>query len=76
MTASEFLYDKAGDYLLMSKSKVEKLLIEFAQHHVGQALKEASKKAYRYSRSESVLHCSCSISKESILTAYPKENIQ
>ena len=70
MIADEFI----KNYGCNSRKDIRECMIEFAQYHVEQALKEASEKA------EIILHCDMPetehINIESILTAYPKENIK
>tara|TARA_R110000822_G_scaffold178776_1_gene318693 strand:- start:87 stop:359 length:273 start_codon:yes stop_codon:yes gene_type:complete len=60
---------------------VPSMMIEFAQYHVEQALKEASKSAEIYEIPENPYNPSFGIKdrvvdKDTILNAYPKENIK
>ena len=86
MTAEKFLnkwITKPLDY-----NDIENLMIEFARYHVEQALKEASEKAelYRYNngfkqskaniKEEYCFTYRVAIDKETILNAYPLENIK
>jgi hypothetical protein len=55
-----------------SQGDIERLMIEFAKYHVEQALKEASEKA----EWSGYALASVEIDKDSILDAYPLENIK
>lgn len=86
MTAEEFLLEN-NEKLLKGLSRLElnKLLIEFAKLHVEQALKIASEQVYHdiqidwcdpYDYSAGHNGIKGDIDKESILNAYPLENIK
>ena len=73
MTAEEFLqehsqishyYDPETERMVCFADQVKQAMVEFAQHHVEQALKAASESIECYNSEQ-----------ESILNAYPKENI-
>ena len=61
------------------KGDVKHAMIEFAKMHVEEALKKASKKAtisYEYSGNTGSEYCDEFVNKQSILNAYPLENIK
>jgi hypothetical protein len=92
MTAEEFYLKKTGWESLDSFEEfdhpedVVKYMIEFAKYRVEQALKEASEKACLEVENYKGKHLSieeslddytdCRVNKESILNAYPLENIK
>ena len=78
LTAEEFLWDKRNGNGFHDH-ELPDLLIEFAKLHVEAALKEASEKAHHYH----VATWKCEpkgiqpeVNKDSILNAYPLENIK
>jgi len=76
MTADTFLLSKdAHDFRLSNSGEwLSDFMIEFAKYHVKEALNQASEKAEMVIYSHSAE--SETISKESILNAYPEENIK
>lgn len=83
MTAKEFLRNKKNVIGLRSQAsplgsegtEIE-VMIEFAQYHVTEALKAASEKAEIELDDLGILGTHYVVNKESILTAYPLENIK
>lgn len=69
MTAKEFLETLPKDSNWKLSNIVENAMIEFAKYHVEQALKYASEEAVTINYGQNV-------SKDSILDAYPLENIK
>ena len=65
-TALDFYSDSNNEFL-----EIPELMIEFAKLHVTEALKQASENAESYIQGESMV-----IDKDSILNAYPLENIK
>ena len=74
---------------LQDCSLIEHLMVEFAKYHVEESLKEASEKSYAYGEGSSLTtkdNCfywtfggnlgKIIMKKESVLNAYPKENIK
>lgn len=82
MTAEEFLKQNNED-LLNEFPKIQQLMIQFAKYHVEAALKEAAEKAvtdYEYAGEtgefDDIPVYDYFVDKESILNAYPLENIK
>ena len=76
MTAEEFvnnLRDGTGRVRMVTEFTVKELMIKFAQYHVEQALKNASKQLEDVGAELS--RCYDEVEK-SILNCYPKENIK
>ena len=76
MTAEEFLKETLGD-VYKGNAPIEHYMIEFAKMHVTQALNQASESVdyeltYYYSSERNAFDKI----EESILTAYPLENIK
>ena len=69
MTAVEFLR-KSNNFLYKDD------LIEFAKYHVEKALKEASVKATAYNKAKFKGDINPQVDMDSILNAYPLENIK
>lgn len=80
LTAQEVLDSNLGfdefDQPIWTNKSVKRAMIEFAKQHVEAALKEASEKVKRYDEYLGSEEWERGIDKESILNAYPKENIR
>jgi hypothetical protein len=86
MTTEEFISSKGWgkpQYIMVGGKDVQKALIEFAKLHVEAALKEASEKAKTKSRKKTYKASSgveydyvISVDKNSILNAYPLNQIK
>lgn len=77
MTAKELLISKFGDTTDSKLVKqVSKVLVEFAKIHVEAALKAASEKWEANYKVDEHIGVIITIKKESILNAYPLENIK
>jgi hypothetical protein len=80
ITAEEFLINKGdADFRLSEGEYISEIMIEFAQLHVKEALYEASEQAkiqYDYSGNTGSEFCDEYIDKDSILNAYPYNNIK
>lgn len=79
----DMIWDKFASRYPETATSVEKALIEFAQYHVEQALLQASKSAKiipdpnsYVGNTESEYPANDIVSKDSILSAYPKELIK
>lgn len=79
MTTREFLKDSNLEKIFKSDPpSFEKIMIEFAQYHVKQALEAASKKATIYTDTKSDGYETWDVEvvdKDTILDAYPESNI-
>lgn len=81
MTAEEFLRTKGcNSYVNNGETYFSDVtihdLIEFSKYHVKQALKEASYKAQAYNKPKFSADINPQVDMESILNAYPLENIK
>lgn len=76
LTAEEFMLDTLES---MDQQEVERAMIEFAKMHVEAALKEASEKSCIKANTQQgdfMFIDDFEVNKESILNAYPLENIK
>ena len=76
ITAEELLDNiEIWDGVFVHSKNAKQAMIEFAKLHVEQALKEASEKA-QLGKTEKGVYSVLAVSKNSILNAYPLENIK
>lgn len=82
MTAEEFLYSTDIGSVSLNGQKfypresLEKAMKEFAKYHVELALKEASEKARAFNKGKFPGDINPQVDMDSILNAYPLENIK
>jgi hypothetical protein len=76
ITAEEFLKNNEEYYMEIEESpEIFEMMIEFAKIHVQEALKQASEKAQAYNKPKFSSDINPQVDMESILNAYPLENI-